>query len=28
VAPIQPVLVNSGDGQAWLEVPDGVGYPL
>lgn len=28
VAPIEPVLVNSGDGQAWLEVPDGVGYPL
>jgi 8-oxo-dGTP pyrophosphatase MutT (NUDIX family) len=28
VAPIQPVLVNSEDGQAWLEVPDGVGYPL
>jgi len=28
VAPIQPVLVTSGDGQAWLEVPDGVGYPL
>jgi 8-oxo-dGTP pyrophosphatase MutT (NUDIX family) len=28
VAPIQPVLVNSEDGQAWLEVPDGVGYPM
>jgi len=28
VAPIQPVLINSDDGQAWLEVPDGVGYPL
>jgi len=28
VVPIQPVLVNSEDGQAWLEVPDGIGYPL
>jgi 8-oxo-dGTP pyrophosphatase MutT (NUDIX family) len=28
VAPIQPVLVNSEDGRAWLEVPDGIGYPL
>jgi 8-oxo-dGTP pyrophosphatase MutT (NUDIX family) len=28
VAPIQPALVNSEDGQAWLEVPDGIGYPL
>jgi 8-oxo-dGTP pyrophosphatase MutT (NUDIX family) len=27
VAPIQPVLVSE-DGQAWLEVPDGIGYPL
>ncbi|MCW2931783.1 MAG: hydrolase [Actinomycetia bacterium] len=27
VAPIQPVLINE-DGQAWLEVPDNVGYPL
>jgi 8-oxo-dGTP pyrophosphatase MutT (NUDIX family) len=27
VAPIQPVLVTD-DGQAWLEVPDNVGYPL
>ncbi len=27
VAPIQPVLVNE-DGQAWLELPDGTGYPL
>ncbi|HTU73706.1 MAG TPA: NUDIX hydrolase [Trebonia sp.] len=28
VAPIQPALLNSADGQAWLEVPDGIGYPL
>jgi 8-oxo-dGTP pyrophosphatase MutT (NUDIX family) len=28
VVPIQPALVNSDDGQAWLEVPDGIGYPL
>ena len=27
VTAIQPVLINE-DGQAWLEVPDGVGYPL
>jgi hypothetical protein len=27
VAPIQPTLLNE-DGQAWLEVPDDVGYPV
>jgi hypothetical protein len=27
VTPIQPVLVAE-DGQAWLDVPDDVGYPL
>jgi 8-oxo-dGTP pyrophosphatase MutT (NUDIX family) len=27
VVPVQPILVND-NGQAWLEVPDDVGYPL
>jgi 8-oxo-dGTP pyrophosphatase MutT (NUDIX family) len=28
IEPVQPRLVLADDGEVWLEVPDGVGYPL